>query len=183
MSSDRNSQLPEVPESFVMPGSPVGGRGRYRQRSAARVSPGDRASVRRACARNTMRAQQRLVALSLLADGHMHPSEVDLLCGPQAAARLFASETKFLAALAEFCADIRRMPVSGGHYAVSHEYVERLLAEVSEPSQRRATLNLMFDVIRSDGRLDRHEAALLWNALDAWGLRVSHLGRCAVGRD
>ena len=184
MSSDHNAQsLPEVLESCVTPGSPAGGRGRNRQRSAAHVKPDDRVSVRRACARNALRAQQRLVALCLLADGRMHPSEVDLLCGPKARGRLFASETKFLAALTEFCADIRRMPVSGDHYTVSHEYVERLLAEVSEPSQRRATLNLMFDVIRSDGRLDRHEAALLWNALDTWGLRVSHLGRSAAGRD
>ena len=184
MSSDHKPlSLPEVPESYVTAGSPSGGRGRNRQRSAARVEPGDRVSVRRACDRNALRAQRRLMALCLLADGDMHPSEVDLLCGPKAPARLFASETKFLAALAEFCADMRRMPVSGGHYAVSHEYVERLLAEVNEPSQRRATLNLMFDVIRSDGRLDRHEAALLWNALDAWGLRVSHLGRLTAGRD
>jgi hypothetical protein len=179
-------EAPEAPESCVTAISLAGGQGRGRQRSAARsamrVETREHSGVRRAGDRNALRAQRRLVALCLLADGRMHPSEVDLLCGPKVPGRLFASETQFLATLTEFCADVRRMPVSGDHYAISPEYVERLLAEVSDPAQRRATLNLMFDVIRSDGRLDRHEAALLWNALDAWGLRVTHLGRSAAGR-
>ena len=191
MSNDHNQRpLPEAAEAaescvtaFSFAGGKVRGRRRPAARTAVRVEPREQGGVRHAGDRNALRAQRRLVTLSLLADGRMHPSEVDLLCGPKLAGRLFASDTKFLAALVDFCADMRRMPSSGGHYAVSHEYVERLLAEVNEPSQRRATLNLMFDVIRSDGRLDRHEAALLWNALDAWGLRVSHLGRSAAGRD
>lgn len=79
-------------------------------------------------------------------------------------------EAQFLATLSEFCSDIGQLPVSDGHYAVLPAYVERLLDEVREPAQRRATLNAMFDVIRSDGRLDR-EAALLWDAR-AWGTWV-----------
>jgi hypothetical protein len=179
--------LPEAPESCVtgMPlaGGPRRGRQRFVGRSAVRVEPRAHGGARRNYDRNALRAQRRLVALCLLADGRMHPSEVDLLCGPKAPERLFASETQFMQTLAEFCAEVRRMPVCGDHYAVSPEYVERLLVDVSDPAQRRATLNLMFDVIRSDGRLDHHEAALLWRALDAWGLRVSQLGRCVAGRD
>jgi hypothetical protein len=145
-----------------------------------RLAPAADTAPRRAAVGSAQRAPQRLVALSLIADGCMHPSEVDLLCRPSIPGKLFASDAQFFAALAELCADLRRMPVAGGCYAVSRQYVERLLAEVSEPEQRRATLNLMFDVIRSDGRLAAGEAALLWNALDAWGLRLGHLGRAAV---
>ena len=178
---------PDSPDSIVTGTSLAGGPGRGRRRSvgrsAARGASREHGGARRTRDRNALRAQRRLVALCLLADGRMHPSEVDLLCGPKVPERLFASETQFMETLAEFCAEVRRMPVCGDHYAVSPEYVERLLVDVSDPAQRRATLNLMFDVIRSDGRLDRHEAALLWSALDAWGLRVSQLGRCVAGRD
>lgn len=176
-----------APVSSVTGTSLAGRPGRGRQhaagRSAARAETRAQGGGKRTFERNALRAQRRLVALCMLADGRMHPSEVDLLCGPTVPKRLFASETQFIEALTEFCADVGRMPVRGDHYALSYDYVERLLIEVNDPAQRRATLNLMFDVIRCDGRLDRHEAALMWRALDAWGLRVTQLGRSVAGRD
>ena len=173
------------PRRTMTPSQPSGAATRRfaaAKRRGAVAAPAAVVAPRHAAVGTGARAPQRLVALSLLADGDMHPREIDLLCRPGVPGKLFASEAQFFAALTELCADLGRMPVAGGHYAVSREYVEQLLSQVTESEQRRVTLNLMFDVIRSDGRLAAGEAALLWSALDSWGLRVSHLGR-AAGRD
>lgn len=133
-----------------------------------------------AYARDTLSAQARLVALSLLADGRIDSSEVELLGGQQGLGRLPLSKAEFFQVLNDFCADVSRMPATGGSYNVSPTYVEELLGKVTDPSLRRKTLNLMFDLIRSDGKLDPSEDTLLWNALDSWGLRVSHLGKAGA---
>ena len=41
-----------------------------------------------------------------------------------------------------------------------------LLSEISDPDDRKALLKLIFDVIRSDGRLAIGEARLFWNAAE-----------------
>lgn len=133
-----------------------------------------------ASTQETVNAQARLLALSLLADGQMDSCEVELLGGHQGLGRLQISRAQFSQVLNDLCADVSRMPVTGESYSISPAYVEALLGKVTDSQLRRTTLNLMFDVIRSDGKLDRSEAALLWNALDSWGLRVSHLGKAGV---
>lgn len=170
--------------------SPVVGRyhfakqGRSRSESVVngdtRGNHSEHDSTMRADGRDTLNAQARLVALSLLADGRMDSCEIELLSGHQGLGRLHLSKTEFFEVLNDICADVIHMPVVGGSYNISPEYVEELLGKVTDPSLRRQTLNLMFDVIRCDGNLDPSEAALLWNALDSWGLRVSHLGKAGA---
>ncbi len=148
--------------------------------SATRGNYPEHDSFLRVYGRDTVNAQARLIALSLLADGHLDTCEVELLGRREGLGRLHLSRNEFLKVLNDFCADVSHMPAMGGNFTISREQIEKLLSEVSDPSLRRKTLNLMFDLIRSDGKLDQGEAALIWNTLDSWRLRVRHLGKAGT---
>lgn len=148
--------------------------------AAAKRALREHDSILRAYGRDTLNAQARLVVLSLLADGRMDSCEVELLGRQEVLSRLRLSRIDLSQALNDFCVDVSHIPSSGGNYTIPRPQLDQLFDEIGDPSLRRKTLNLMFDVIRSDGKLDPSEAALLWNALDSWGLRVDHLGKASV---
>ena len=126
---------------------------------------------------NSPAAQARLVALALLADGRLDAAELDLIARQAAAGESGVSEQTFFQVLYDFCADLSRQPPPDGEYRISPAALGAMLDEINDPQVRQRTLRLMFDVIRSDGKLAHGEAKLLWNAVDAWELRLENLGR------
>ncbi|QID16190.1 TerB family tellurite resistance protein [Nitrogeniibacter mangrovi] len=118
--------------------------------------------------RDSGQAQARLLALSLLANGRMAPCEVDVLCDQGGLAQLGLSREDFFTVLYELCADVGRMPALGGGYVLSRTQVQDLLDEITDPTLRERTLEIMYAVMRSDGRLDEGELALLMATLNAW---------------
>lgn len=117
---------------------------------------------------NCHAALARLLALSLLANGQMKPCEIEVLCDEGGLARLGLTEGEFFEALYAFCADVERMPALGGGYAISRDQVNTLLEEITDPALRERTLDIMYQVMRSDGRLDGGELALLMATLHTW---------------
>lgn len=118
------------------------------------------------------RAKARLLVLAMIADGKLDGAELETLVARGAFAELGISRDDFLAVLYDFGADLAGLPNSGFDVAISPRIVRSLLAEVRDDSQKLAMLRLIFDVIRSDGKLAPAEAHLFWSALDAWSLRV-----------
>lgn len=106
----------------------------------------------------------------------MDPREIAVLCRDQGLGSLGLSTRDFFQVLYDFCADVSRMPAVGGIYNISPKGLTRLLAEVGDPVLRQRTFELMLDVASADGKLDRGEAALLSNVMDAWQVRGPECG-------
>lgn len=119
---------------------------------------------------NSPEAKARLIALALLADGRLDDQELIELARRNAFARLGLSRDDFFQVLYDFCADVSTTPNRGDSYLLAPGTLENMFAEVTEAAERKALLNVIFDVIRSDGRLALGEARLFWNAVDAWQL-------------
>jgi len=135
--------------------------GGFRSRHGLRAYPVD-----------SPRAKARLLVLAMIADGKLDGAELETLVTRGAFAELGISRDDFLAVLYDFGADLAGLPNSGFDVAISPRIVRSLLAEVRDDAQKLAMLRLIFDVIRSDGKLAPAEAHFFWNALDAWSLRV-----------
>lgn len=118
------------------------------------------------------RAKARLLILAMFADGKLDGTELETLMERGAFSELGISRDDFLSVLFDFGADLSGLPKTGFDAAISPRVLQSLLAEISDDTQKLTMLRLIFDVIRSDGRLDPAEARLFWSALDAWSLRI-----------
>jgi hypothetical protein len=70
-------------------------------------------------------------------------------------------------------ADVEAFPRGRGDYVLAPAVLQKMLSEVSDGEERQKLLRLIFDVIRSDGRLAKGEAALFWHAVDTWNFRAA----------
>lgn len=122
---------------------------------------------------NSPRAKARLVVLALFADGRIDAAELDSLTRRGIFAELGITEEDFFEVLHDFCNDVAELPDRRGNYLVTPALLDSLFAEVDGLPERQALLRLIFDVIRSDGKLAKGEARLFWNAIDAWKLRLT----------
>ena len=126
---------------------------------------------------NSPQAKARLIALALLADGRLDDRELDDLGRRGTFARLGLSREEFFQVLYDFCSDMATTPNREEHYLLSPQVLAGMLAEITEPVEQKMALRLIFDVIRSDGRLALGEARLFWNAVDAWQIGGPGCGR------
>lgn len=133
------------------------------------VKPG---TVLRSYPVDSPRAKARLIVLALLADGRLDAEELEGLRRRGAFRELGIAQEDFYQVLFDFCSDVTRVPAGSGNYLLAPELLENLFGEVLDPAQRQILLHLIFDVIRSDGRLAFGESRLFWNAIDAWNLRL-----------
>ena len=133
---------------------------------------------------NSPEAVSRIVALALVADGRLEPTELDMLTRSGAFGRIGVSEERFLQVLKEFCADLlahRRQP-SGEDCQLGGDDVAQLLGALDDPERQRAVLRIMLDVIRADARLHEGESMLGWQAIDQWRIRLADIMRPAAAR-
>lgn len=131
---------------------------------------------------NSPRAKARLVVLAMLADGRLDDVELERLERDEAFAALGISRESFLEVLYEFCADVEQLPRGYDDYLLAPSALEKMLAEVDGSGERRALLRMIFDVIRSDGRLAKGESELFWHAVDSWKFRAEET-RSALRRN
>jgi len=127
------------------------------------------------------RAKARLLALALLADGRLGQEELESLERHSAFHALGISREDFFEVLFDFCNDVVRLPNGRGGYLLTPSTLDELFAEVRNPEGRRALARLIFDVIRSDRHLAEGEQRLLWNALDAWKMRLDDVAGVKLG--
>jgi len=127
------------------------------------------------------RAKARLLALALLADGRLGQEELESLGRHSAFHALGISREDFFEVLFDLCSDFVRVPSGGGDYLLAPTTLDELFAEVRNPEGRRTLARLMFDVIRSDRHLAEGEQRLLWNALDAWKMRLEDIASLKPG--
>lgn len=121
-------------------------------------------------------AATRLVVLALLADGDFEDADIDLLERLRAFDLLDVQREDFTSAAQAYCDELRETAVGGDgslYWNVGVEHIRGLLAAQQERTRQCEIAGLMFRIIRADGRIHTGESLLLWEALDAWKLRLA----------
>jgi hypothetical protein len=120
--------------------------------------------------RNSPQAAARIVALAMVADGHISRLELDVLDRWRAHEQLGLSRDALHQVLAELCEDL--LEESDRDWAqacrLGAERLMALAAEIDEPDLRVKLLSLCVDVIEADQCLADGEADFLMATLQCW---------------
>lgn len=122
---------------------------------------------------NSPQAAARIVALAMLADGHVCKSELDLLERMDGHVQLGLTPEQMLAVVHEVCEDMLSSSAMcwGGSCQVDEHTLTALLAEVGDPVLRARVLNLCVALVESDQHVADGEAVVLTAAVEQWGLQ------------
>lgn len=119
---------------------------------------------------NSSKAMSRLLALTMIADGHLAPQELKALHRSGVLGVLRISEDTFDETAGELCQDLlaTSRKQEPGMVDIEPETIDRLLEEVQHPALRTAVLKGMLDIARADSVIDHRERRLLRRAVNAW---------------
>ena len=126
----------------------------------------------RSYAPNSPEAAARIVALVLIADGHVCRSEFDVL-NQLDAPRLLGLEPDQMPRIVQaLCEDLLMAAYAGGSTTANldDQALASLMAEVTEPALQRQVLQLALAAARADQHLADGEALVLAAARRFWGI-------------
>jgi uncharacterized tellurite resistance protein B-like protein len=121
---------------------------------------------------NSPQAAARIVALTMLADGHLAQSELDVLERQSAHDHLGLDRETLHAVLHAFCEDL----LHGAHLTwsdacrVDPRTLAQLMAEVDDPALRLKVLQLCLKIVQADDHIAEGETIVLGAAVEHWGL-------------
>jgi uncharacterized tellurite resistance protein B-like protein len=121
---------------------------------------------------NSPEAAGRLLALIILSDGNVAPTELDALYGSRILEHVALEEHQFKEVLHDLCNDLLAT-TRHGMAQVDVELIDHLLGEIEAPDLRRKLLQAMWRIADADGWLADAEAVLLNRAAIAWGAETS----------
>ncbi len=117
---------------------------------------------------NSPEASARLLALAMVVDGHLAPSELQVLDDVPALRELGIDWTLFTAVLDELCEDMLGGTVRDGAIEIGPDLQDELLAEITDPALQRKLLAAMLNIVVADARVARAERLLVSRAGKCW---------------
>jgi hypothetical protein len=122
---------------------------------------------------NSSQAAARIVALAMIADGQVAPSEVDSLDRLDASARLGLGHADMVGAVRSLCIDL--LTVSPLTWAdacrLDPRTLAALLAEIDDPAMRETVLELCLAVVEADAHIADGEEIVVSALVEQWGLQ------------
>jgi uncharacterized tellurite resistance protein B-like protein len=117
------------------------------------------------------RAVCRLLALAMIVDGHLAPSELRALRHSGILQRVGVDEALFDDVVQEVCEDLlaaadRR---SASDVEIDSRMLDTLLREIRDPALQMALMKAMLDIVHADAVLDGRESLLIQRGFKAWG--------------
>lgn len=125
-------------------------------------------------------AMARILALSMLADGGLDQSELEVIATTKILTRLDMTEAQFEEVVHALCQDMLQCMrgFDYGKIELDRKVINQLLAEITEPRLQKLLLSVMLAVVDADGQMSDGEAVLISQALDFWSVdlvEVSHV--------
>ena len=117
---------------------------------------------------NSPQARARLLALSMVVDGHLDPAELQVLEDAPVLSDLGIDWTLFSEVLDELCSDMLGGTVRNGAVEIGPALLDSVLAEITEPALQRQLLVAMLDIVEADARLAHAERLLVTRAGQCW---------------
>ncbi len=123
------------------------------------------------------KAAARIVALTMLADGHISQAELDVLQRHGGCERLGLEPDDLQDVLLALCEDLLHgRSLSWADTCCADPLsIARLLGEVGDPDLRERVLALCVSVAETDDRVSDGEALVLMHAIEQWGLQARML--------
>ena len=117
-------------------------------------------------------AAARIVALTLVADGHVSKAELDVLDRVGAYAQLGLDRPAMHGVLQGFCEDLLQAshPQWADACQVDPRTLSQLMAEIESPTLRVTVLRLCVAVAEVDDHVADGESIVLVSAVEQWGL-------------
>jgi uncharacterized tellurite resistance protein B-like protein len=143
-----------------------------------------RGTAMRTYATDSPEAAARILALVMIADGHLDRHELELLDRHQIDRQLGLSRGQLHTVTRELCEDLLAdMRVAWGDLChVEPRILRALLAEVQDPALRQKLLRLCFLLIGADGHIAEGESTVLLTAIDVWTAPGRRVGPAAAQR-
>ena len=112
----------------------------------------------------------RLLALSMIVDGHVAPSEVKAMQQSAILQRVGADADTFDQVVHALCDDLlaNAIGLDCATIALDRSMLDGLLGEIADPLLRLCTLKAMLEVVDADRLVDSREHLLLQRALRTW---------------
>lgn len=119
---------------------------------------------------NSPEAAARIIALAMLADGHLCKSELDMLERAGAHSQLGLSPTELHAVVHMLCEDLLATSYGDWESAcrVSVETFSAVMAEITDADLRSKVLRLCAIVIAADEQVTENESRVLAAAIEQW---------------
>lgn len=125
---------------------------------------------------NSPEAAARIVALSLLADGHFSRAELEAMDRGGARQQLGISTERLQAVVHALCEDL--LATSNELWmaacAVDRRTLDSLLDEIDQPMLQLKVLQLCILASTADGEVSESEAGVIRAAVSRWGLCMGH---------
>lgn len=122
----------------------------------------------RAYETNSKQAAGRLLALTMVVDGNLAPSELMALDRSRILGHVALDPLAFQQLLQELCDDLLT-GATHGLVQLDPAVIDNLLQEIDAPALRRQLLQAMWKIADADGWLADGEAILLARASAQWG--------------
>ena len=112
----------------------------------------------------------RLLALSMIVDGHLAPSELKAMHHCAILERVGADAGTFDRVVQALCEDLLAnvIGLDCTKIALDRDMLDGLLGEITDPLLRMCTLKAMLEVVDADRLVDSREHLLLQRALRSW---------------
>jgi hypothetical protein len=123
---------------------------------------------------NSPEAAARLIALTMLADGHLCQAELDELHRRGGCEQLGLGPDRLHDVMLALCEDLlhdTQLSWSGACRVDPH-VLSRLMSEIDDPSLRERVLALCVQVAEADQHVSEGESTLLMHAVEQWDLQA-----------
>lgn len=119
---------------------------------------------------NSPAAISRLLALTMIVDGHISPSEIHTMHHAEFLNHVRVDDDTFDLTLRELCEDLLNNAANrcSGIVEIDPILLDGLLREVQDPLLQICVWKAMADIVQADGRVDGREMTLARRAASAW---------------
>ena len=119
---------------------------------------------------NSPEAVSRILALSMIVDGHVSPSEVHAMHRAPFLEQVKVDDDTFDRTLRELCEDLLDAAANrrAGMVEIDPTLLDALLLDIRDPLLQICLWKTMVDIVEADGHLDGRETTLVRRAARAW---------------
>lgn len=125
---------------------------------------------------NSPKAMARILAMVMVADGHMDERELDLLEQLKLYDILAINRRDFIEVLHDYCEELAESADTDGKvHPVDRVRIDALLDTVEEPKKRLLLCAMVLDMSKADAEFSEIEMAILTHMLDRWHLTLEDI--------
>lgn len=119
---------------------------------------------------NSPEAVSRILALTMIVDGHVSPSELHAMHRAAFLEQAGVDDDTFDRTLRELCEDLLDAAANrrAGMVEIDPRLMDALLLDIRDPLLQIRLWKTMVDIVQADGHLDERETTLVRRAARAW---------------